>query len=116
MMKVHEGSFMEARYAEIAVKMYGDWDLLWENSEVDYQGYVEFLATKEGKYVYLEWSYGSCSHCDEWEDLSDEEVESSMRKLAMEFANVELFKVYAERLVAASTASKAEEWLTLVNA
>lgn len=39
----------------------------------DYQGYGVVLGRKDGLYATLSWSYGSCSHCDEYENMSDEE-------------------------------------------
>lgn len=43
----------------------------------DYQGWGALLATdSKGRWATLAWSYGTCSYCDSYEDLSDEELEA----------------------------------------
>jgi len=73
------------RYGDIARKIWGDWNIVWENSESDYQGHASFLAEKDGQYCFYEWSYGSCSGCDNWEaaNFSDEQVEADMKDGAL---------------------------------
>ena len=71
------------RYGDIAENIFGDAEIIWENSECDYQGWANVLAAMpDGTFIHYEWSYGSCSGCDEWEarDLSDDEVEAEMRR------------------------------------
>jgi len=72
----------ECRYGEVAASIFGDAEIIWENSEADYQGFANVLAhMPDGTFVHYEWTYGSCSGCDEWEarGLNDEEVEAEMR-------------------------------------
>jgi hypothetical protein len=74
----------DCRYGEIAANIWGDWDIVWENSDADYQGHATILAEKDGAYCFYEWWYGSCSGCDDWEarDLTDAEIEAEMRERA----------------------------------
>jgi hypothetical protein len=47
-----------------------DLDVIWENSESDYQGSVEVLARYEWdnkRIALLVYNYGSCSGCDSYE-------------------------------------------------
>lgn len=80
----------KCRYGDIAEKIWGDWNILWEDSEADYQGHASFLAEKDGKYCFYEWWYGSCSGCDTWEAKwgytckdADVLVEKEMRDTAL---------------------------------
>jgi len=68
------------RYGDVASEIWGDWDIIWEDSENDYQGHASFIAEKNGKYCFYEWSYGSCSGCDTWEaaGLTDKQVEQEV--------------------------------------
>jgi len=75
----------KCRYGGIAGQVWGDWNILWEDSEANYQGHASFLAEKNGKYCFYEWWYGSCSGCDTWEskDYGDGAVQNEMRKTAL---------------------------------
>jgi hypothetical protein len=70
------------RYGDVAGRIFRDAEIIWENSESDYQGFANVLAhMPDGTFAHYEWTYGSCSGCDEWEarDLTDEQVEAEMR-------------------------------------
>lgn len=73
------------RYGEVARRIWGDWEILWENSESDYQGHASFLAQRGKRYCFYEWWYGSCSGCDGWEAAGkdDDAVEREMRETAL---------------------------------
>lgn len=88
-MKYEETEASRCRYGYIAEKIWGDWDILWEDSEADYQGHASILANKNGKYAFYEWWYGSCSGCDTWEssEMTDEQIESEMKDTAMWLEN-----------------------------
>lgn len=90
-MKFKDTIAASCRYGDVAEKVWEDWDVLCELSEADYQGFASFIATKEKRYVFYEWHYGSCSGCDEWEDrgLSDEQIAAEMRRDAIEFTDAE---------------------------
>jgi hypothetical protein len=58
-------------------------EIVWESSEADYQGFAKVVAvTKDDKIIHYEWSYGSCSGCDAWEDEPVEEVKGEIKKTA----------------------------------
>jgi hypothetical protein len=86
-MEWHETIASKCRYGDIAKKIWEDWNILWEDSEDDYQGHATILAEGGGKYSFYEWWYGSCSGCDTWEaaNMSDEDVEKEMRDTAIWF-------------------------------
>ena len=86
-MKWNESQASLARYADLAKRLWGDWEILWEDCDISYSGHADFIAMKEGKYSAYRWSYGSCSGCDrrEGEDLSDEQIVDEMRKEARWF-------------------------------
>lgn len=45
---------------------------------------------QDGKLFWVEWSYGSCSGCDEWEarELSSEQIQAELRKATAFFDSV----------------------------
>jgi hypothetical protein len=70
------------RYGDVAGRIFKDAEIIWEHSEADYQGFASVLAAMpDGTFVNYNWSYGSCSGCDEWESsgLGDDEIEAVMR-------------------------------------
>lgn len=87
MKKFSDGDSVRCRYGSIAEGVWGDWDLIWEDAEVDYQGHASFLVKKGNKYVFYEWHYGSCSGCDGWEaaDATNEEIAQEMQERAAVF-------------------------------
>lgn len=61
----------KCRYGAEMAPLFEGASILWEDSEDDYQGHVEVLALRDQTLLYLEYSYGSCSGCDSWEDEAD---------------------------------------------
>jgi hypothetical protein len=86
-MKWNETVADTCRYGDVAGKVFGDFDILWEDSECDYQGHATILGKKGKTYVFYEWWYGSCSGCDDWEsrNLTDDEIAAEMQETAMFF-------------------------------
>ena len=84
-MKWSETTASRCRYGSIAERIWGDWNIIWEDSEEDYQGHASFIANKGRRYCFYEWWYGSCSVCDGWEsdDKSDNEIETEMRNTSL---------------------------------
>lgn len=81
-MKYAETVASRCRYGDIAERIFGDAEIIWECSTADYQGSANLLAAfPDGRFAHYEWSYGSCSGCDEWEsrDLTDDAIEEEMR-------------------------------------
>lgn len=81
-MKWGETVASSCRYGDVAGRIFGESEIIWEHSEADYQGFANVLALMtDGTFIHYEWTYGSCSGCDEWEarDLTDDEIEQEMR-------------------------------------
>ena len=68
-------------------KRYGAVEVVWEESENDYQGSAKFLAkvAKTNKYVYYEWTYGSCEGCDTWHNQDVGSIETEIEKTIAEY-------------------------------
>jgi len=78
------------RWADAAIKNWGAWDIVWEDSESDYQGHAAILAAEpDGEHwEFYEWTYGSCSGCDSWEGTEYEDrdvLAAEMKKNAARF-------------------------------
>jgi len=86
----------QCRWSEYAEKNWADWNFIWEDSEADYQGHASFLATKDGKFVYVSWNYGSCSGCDSWEDMEEEVREQEFKDTATYFDDVHELKAFVD--------------------
>lgn len=87
----------KCRYGDVAAAIFGDAEVIWESSQDDYQGYANVFARKpDGSFVHYEWSYGSCSGCDEWEarSLGDDEIEAEMRRAMAVLKDVAAAKRY----------------------
>lgn len=99
-MKWSETVASTCRYGDVAEKIWGDWEILWEDSEADYQGHASFVAEKDGKYCFYEYYYGSCSGCDGWESdgKSDEVIEAEMRDTALWIDSKDDLKIWLEQL------------------
>lgn len=89
------------RYGEIAERIFGDADILWEHSESDYQGFANVLAIlPDGTLCHYEWSYGSCSGCDGWESagLNHDEIEKEMRRDAIFITDIKIMVKYLKHV------------------
>lgn len=87
----------QCRYGEIAKRLFGDADVIFERAEEGYQGDADvFARLTDGRFANYAWSYGSCSGCDEWEHrgLSDDEIETEMRGGWVTFDTLEAFLAY----------------------
>ena len=80
------------RYGEIASALFQGSEVIWEDSYDDYQGHAKVLVEMRdhygnghGVFVHYEWTYGSCSGCDYWEDqgLSNAEILRDMSREAI---------------------------------
>lgn len=97
-MKFEDLEISGARWSEFAKANWGDWNFIWEDGEVDYQGSAKLLAVKEGRFVYAEWSWGSCSGCDPWEDMDVDEAKAEFDQSATYFEDVHELKKFAEQV------------------
>ena len=96
-MKWEETIASECRYGDVAERLFGKSEVIWENSENDYQGHANvFVALPSGRFAHYEWTYGSCSGCDEWEDrcLSNDQIEEIMRDETVWFDTIEVARKY----------------------
>lgn len=96
-MKWDETIASRCRYGDIAGLIWGDAEIIWEYSECDYQGSANILAKMpDGRFAHYEWTYGSCSGCDEWESrgLSDEEIKNEMERTTNWFDDIAILKKY----------------------
>ena len=89
MTALKDSTAAECRYGSAALDAFGpDSEVIWEASEADYQGSANILVrTTGGRFAHFEWTYGSCSGCDEWESrgLDYAEVATIMRDTAAWF-------------------------------
>ena len=82
-MKYQDTIAATCRYGDCLGEILKDADIVWEDSLADYQGSVDILASMpDGTFVHYEYSYGSCSGCDDWEarSLSDSQIVEEMRR------------------------------------
>ena len=96
-MKYSETIASKCRYGDVAERIFGEALILWEHSEDDYSGNANLFAKMpDGQFCHYEWTYGSCSGCDEWEErkLSDDAVEAEMRKSAAWLKDLETARRY----------------------
>jgi len=102
----------ECRYGEILNGLIGEYDEIFlYAAEADYQGYVK-VAWGPGEYDYqdknyyfYEYSYGSCSGCDDWESrgLSNLEIAKEMIEGTVKFEKKEDFIKFLDNY-------KSDEW------
>ncbi|MGB9660685.1 MAG: hypothetical protein ACPL5F_01540 [Moorellaceae bacterium] len=100
-MKWNETTASQCRYGDIAARIWGDAEILWEDSDAGYQGHATIVARMpDGRYCFYEWWYGSCACCDDWEarDLSDDEIEQEMRETAVWFDNEKEFSKFLDMI------------------
>lgn len=78
---INETIAAKCRYGDNACEAFKDSLIIFEESLDDWQGYANILGVlPDGRYFHYEWSYGSCSGCDEWEaqGYSSEEINQIM--------------------------------------
>lgn len=102
-MKWSETKASKCSYGEIAERIFEKANIIAEDSEIDYSGYANILAEMpDGTFIHYEWSYGSCSGCDEWEsrDLTNDQIEEEMRREMTIFHDERSFYNYVNKLPA----------------
>lgn len=67
----------EGRWSGYAIMGLEDAEVVYWRGEADYQGSCEYIVKIDTwgspEYVEFAWSYGSCSYCDGYEDMSENE-------------------------------------------
>lgn len=110
-MKYIETIACRCRYGEVAERIFGDAEIIYEDSCDDWQGYARLLAhMPNGEFCYYEWFFGSCSGCDDWEfrKLDDTSIEKEMRS---ELAWLHTVKSARQFVVNTKMADAFEQWL-----
>lgn len=102
-MLLNETEACSCRYGNCVNDLWGNWEVIYENSVCDYQGSVDFVAKhpNENKYVAYGYYYGSCSGCDSWEaeNLSGDEIKKVMKEQCLEFDNKVQLQRWAKMLM-----------------
>jgi hypothetical protein len=75
----------DCRWAEYIEPHFRDWAIIWEDSCDDYQGSVAILGFRSGQFRYCEYSYGSCSGCDEFDNLGNMARAEEFQRLCTTF-------------------------------
>jgi hypothetical protein len=95
--------YQECRYGGEVHELFKDWTVLLDQSVSDYQGNVTVLFRERdhwaSKFCYVDFYYGSCSGCDEWEDrqLTSEQIKEEITKNSLWFSNRGEIMRYIER-------------------
>ena len=80
-----ESESIGARWSEVPMELWPDWNVAWERCSLDYQGFANVLLNRENEFVYVTWSYGSCGGCDGWEDMDEEKRKADFKQMAEHF-------------------------------
>lgn len=97
MMMFSESVAAQCRYGDNAARVFDGAEVIWECSTNDYQGSANvLLRLRDGRFAHYEWTYGSCSGCDEWEGsgYSDDEIDRIMRETAVYFDDRDTLRRY----------------------
>ena len=97
-MRYDETIASKCRYGDVAQRIFGEDEIIWEDSEEGYTGSASLLVKRQdGSFAHYEWSYGSCSGCDDWEmrELTDDQIEAEMRAQTAWLSNGAAVKRYA---------------------
>lgn len=100
-MKWNDTVASSCRYGEIAGRIFKGAEILWENSDCDYQGHANVLAIlPNGDLCHYEWTYGSCAGCDSWEayDLTEDQIEAEMRRDAVFISDMKIMIKYLQHV------------------
>ncbi len=105
--KVKDSTAASCRWAEEVFGQYFDWDVIDDKSYRCYQGDVYLIATDGTKYIFVEYSYGSCSGCDGWDAFEDKrtpvseilEIQGSMNDCVLVLDNEEQYQEWLKRRI-----------------
>lgn len=97
--KVKDSKVKECRYSTHVISIFGEWDVIEDGSYNNYSGRISVLCKKRGKYAYIQFDYGSCRICDEWESrcLSFDEIAEEINDLALIFKSKDELELWLER-------------------
>lgn len=64
-----------ARWSELVDVVWPGVQIIWADGSYDYQGDATILGKlPSGDFLLAEWTYGSCSGCDGYEDLGGDDL------------------------------------------
>jgi hypothetical protein len=98
-MKWNDSVASRCRYGDWLAPLFDAGEVIWEHAEADYQGFANVLvAMPDGSFVHYEWTYGSCSGCDEWEarGLSEEQVRDEAKRVMAVLNNEDHLQAYLQ--------------------
>ncbi len=113
-MKYSETVAYKCRYGNVAERLFGMADIIWDDSVDGWQGSAAVLAyMPDGTFAHYEWNYGSCSGCDDWEyrNLSDDKIEQEMRRDTVFLSDVASTMRYTQARHDSSMAEAFADWL-----
>ena len=99
-MKVKDSTAVQCRYGEYIKDLYGDWDVIMDKSDAcHYFGEVNLIAQKDNDVMHLQFCYGSCSVCDDWEarELTSEDIIKEIKDLTLLFTKEEFLEFSRRR-------------------
>lgn len=103
-----------SKLADAALGLSEGWEILWENSESDYQGHADIFAKStswgDSRYLVYSWTYGSCSGCDGWEDQTRESIIREMLDTALFLSSKSELERYLDGLKKENPPSKLDEY------
>ena len=96
-MKLSDSEAVKCRYGDCIAKKWLDSEVLFDLSENSYQGTVLVALVIPDDPVHvrvIEYSYGSCSGCDDWEsrDLSDAQIAKEIARCTSKMTKALLAK------------------------
>jgi len=101
------------RWSNIAMLGIEDAEVIYEYWENDYQGHCEYIVKidhwSHPEYIEFGWSYGSCSGCDGYEELSRNELIKAFVNNRVTYDKIAL-RVYGERLLEQNPIEIDYEW------
>lgn len=75
------GECINGRWSGLVREALPDGEIVASVGTDDYQGSVAIVAKlDDGRWLHYSWSYGSCSHCDSWEEQDKDIVKQEIRK------------------------------------
>ena len=93
------GKMITGRWCDLVADALPDGEVLFSTGTDDYQGSVAIVARlDDGRWLQYDWSYGSCSVCDSWEDLPESEVKVEIGEAAAILPAVEFARYLANVL------------------
>lgn len=106
----------DCNWIEIVKAIFGDWLLVWSESYMGYQGDARALLTKAGEFAVVEWTWGSCDHCDPYMNLSESEARAEFEKDAMRFRDLATLRAWFAMLDSTGKASHVAGMVAAVDA